>query len=67
MGITPDISFHAKKCSFKSVGLAVVASVRMRKMAEEWAGSRKMQQSLLKKLESMKGKGRQSGGKAIAR
>lgn len=67
MGITPDISFHANKPSLKSVGLAVVASVRMRKMSEAWAASRKTQESLLRRLESMKSKGRQSGAKVAAR
>lgn len=60
MGITPDFSFHEKKASLKSVGIAVLASVRMRKMAEEWRGSRKVQESLVRKLEGM-GKG---GGKS---
>lgn len=63
MGITPDISFHKSKRSLKSVGLAVMAGVRMRKMAEEWKGARKTQESLLKKLEGMKGKARPSAGK----
>lgn len=67
MGITPDISFRAKPRSLKSVGLAVMASIRMKKMAQAWAGSKKTQESLLRKLESMKAKGRQTGGKVVPR
>lgn len=62
MGITPDISFREKKHSLKTVGLTVVACLRMQKMKESWAGSKRLQESLLKKLEGMRG-GRK-GGKA---
>lgn len=55
MGITPDISFREKKHSLKTVGLTVVACLRMQKMKESWAGSKKLQESLLRKLEGMRG------------
>ena len=56
MGITPDYSFREKKHSLRSVGLAVVASIRMQKMAQAWAGNKKLHETLMKKLESMKQK-----------
>lgn len=56
MGITPDLTVREKRPSLKAAGLAVIATIRMRKMKEAWAGSRKLHESLLKKLEAMKGK-----------
>ena len=63
MGITPDISIRQKKHSLKIVGLAVLASVRMRKLQQDWASSKKLHESLLKKLEGMK----RRSGKTVAR
>lgn len=56
MGITPDTSFRAnnRKPSLRTAGLAVIAAIRMRRMREEWAGSRKLHDALVKKLESMR-------------
>lgn len=54
MGITPDISFREKKHSLRTVGHAVIACVRMRKMREAWEGNKKLHESLMKKLEAMK-------------
>jgi len=56
MGITPDISFHQRRHSLKSVGWMIVGCVRMMKRKEEWAGSKRVQESLVRKLEGMKGK-----------
>ena len=56
IGLTPDISFRQKKHSLRTVGLSIVACVRMQKMREAWAGSKKLQESLLRKLEGMKRK-----------
>jgi hypothetical protein len=45
------------------VGFAVIASLRMQKMREAWAGNKKVQDALIKKFEAMKrGKGRSSIG-----
>lgn len=63
MGITPDQSFRQKKHSLRTVGWVVIASVRMKKMQEAWAGNKKLHESLLKKLDSM----RRRQGKTIAR
>lgn len=60
MGITPDITIRERKHSVKSVGLTVVACLRMRKMMEGWAGNKRLQESLLKKLEGVRGE-RRSG------
>ena len=54
MGITPDISVREKKHSLKTVGLAVLGCVRMRRMQQDWAGNKKLHESLLRKLEGMK-------------
>lgn len=64
MGITPDYSFREKKHSLRTVGLAVIASVRMQKMSQAWAGNKKLHETILKKLEGMKRKG---VGKAVAK
>lgn len=56
MGITPDISFRQKKHSLKTVGLTVIACVRMQKMQQAWAGSKKLHETLIKKLDAMKRK-----------
>lgn len=64
MGITPDISFREKKHSFKSVGLTVVACLRMQRMRDSWAGSKRLHESLLKKLEGVRGgRGKQARGR----
>ncbi len=63
MGITPDVSVREKKHSLKTVGLAVLGCVRMRNMAQAWAGNQKLHESLLKKLEVMK----RRQGKTVAR
>ncbi|KAF2155184.1 hypothetical protein K461DRAFT_276378 [Myriangium duriaei CBS 260.36] len=54
MGITPDVSVREKRPSLKAAGHAIIATIRMRKMQQAWAGSKKLHESLLKKLESMK-------------
>lgn len=61
MGITPDVSFRQRKPSLRTAGLAVIAGIRMRKMREEWANSKKLHDALVKKLESMRRVGRASG------
>jgi hypothetical protein len=54
MGITPDVSYHAGKRSFRSVGLAVVAAIRMGRLAEEWKAQKKIHAQLVQKLEAMR-------------
>lgn len=56
MGITPDISFRQRKHSLKTVGLTIVACVRMQKLQQAWAGSKRVQESLVRKLEGMRRK-----------
>ena len=56
MGITPDVSFRERRHSLKTVGLMVVGVVRMKRMQETWAGSKRVQESLVKKLEGMRRK-----------
>jgi len=54
MGISPDRTVREKKPTLKTVGTAVVAMLRMQKMAAAWSENKKIHESLLKKLESMK-------------
>ena len=56
MGITPDRSFRQKKHSLRTVGFTVVACLRMQKLQQSWAGSKQLQETLLKKLDGMKRK-----------
>lgn len=54
MGITPDISIHSKKPSLKAAGLAVIATIRMKKLSEGWAANRKVHAQLVRTLEGMR-------------
>ena len=58
MGVTPDKSIREKKPTLRAVGIMVLASVRMRRLQTEWAGQKKIQASLAKKVEEMR---RESG------
>jgi hypothetical protein len=63
IGITPDATIREKRPTLRTVGFAVIASLRMQKMREAWAGNKKVQDALIKKFEAMKrGKGRSSIG-----
>ncbi|EMF08949.1 uncharacterized protein SEPMUDRAFT_93270 [Sphaerulina musiva SO2202] len=57
IGVTPDMSFREKKRSLRSVGLMVVAGVRMKMGAEKWKEQKRVEEVLLKKLEGVR-KGR---------
>jgi hypothetical protein len=61
IGITPDATIREKKPSLRTLGFAVIASLRMQKMREAWAGNKKVQDALVRKFEAMKrGKGGRS-------
>jgi len=66
MGITPDHTVREKKPTLRTVGLAVLATVRMQRMQVAWAENKKVHESLIKKLESMKRAQGQSTKKRIA-
>ncbi|PNS21382.1 Spindle pole body protein pcp1 [Sphaceloma murrayae] len=53
MGITPDLTVRERRPSLKAAGQAIIATIRMRKMQQAWAGNKKLHESLLKKLETM--------------
>lgn len=57
MGITPDESYHQRRPSLKSVGLAVISTIRMRRMKDDWEKTKRVHESLTKKLESMRRSG----------
>ncbi|KAF2211995.1 hypothetical protein CERZMDRAFT_42031 [Cercospora zeae-maydis SCOH1-5] len=61
IGVTPDMSFREKKRSLKSVACMVLAGVRMQRGAERWRECRRVEESLLKKLEGVR-RGRNSKG-----
>ncbi|CAN9098053.1 unnamed protein product [Alternaria alternata] len=54
MGITPDITVHNHRPKLKSAIIAVVAAIRMQKLADGWAQNRKIHEQLKAKLESMR-------------
>ena len=54
MGITPDISYRSRKHSLKTIGLALIAALRMQKLSEQWAGQKKVHAQLVQKLETMR-------------
>ena len=54
MGITPDITIREKKRSLRTVGFAVIATLRMQKSQQAWAVNQHLRETLMKKLESMK-------------
>jgi hypothetical protein len=64
IGITPDATIREKKPSLRTVGFAVIASLRMQKMREAWAGNKKVQEALVRKFEGMRrgSKGKSLGG-----
>jgi len=65
IGITPDATIREKKPSLRTLGFAVIASLRMQKMREAWAGNKKVQEALVRKFEGMRrGKGKSLGGVA---
>lgn len=54
MGITPDTTLRPEKPSLKRVGLAILATIRMRRGAEAWAKSRKIHDRLAGKVKEMR-------------
>lgn len=54
MGIHPDVSIHERRPRLKTVGLAVIAALRMKKWQKEWAAKQELHKSLVKKMESMR-------------
>lgn len=63
MGIKPDTCVRERKPSLKTAALAVIATIRMRKMKEEWQVNVKVKEKLLATLEQTRRKGaRRKGG-----
>lgn len=44
---------EGKRPSIRAVGLMIMASCRMQRMSQEWAGQRRVRDALSKKLEGM--------------
>lgn len=66
MGITPDKTFHEKRPTLKSVAIMVMAGVRMRKGAQQWAKHRKVHERLVASVEVMRKKERsERNGKKV--
>lgn len=66
MGITPDLTVHERRPKLKSAALAVVAALRMQKLADGWKVNRKIHEQLKAKLEGMRRNGGGSARKKIA-
>lgn len=59
MGVTPDrTEKKRKKPTLKMVGTMIRAAMRMKKMQEAWAGNKKLHETLMNKVESMRKQGR---------
>lgn len=56
MGITPDQTVRERKPTLRTVGFAVIATIRMQKMQQAWAGNKKLHEALMKKLDGMRRK-----------
>lgn len=56
MGIKPNRPVQEHKPTLKTVGTMIIATIRMRKMQEAWAGNKKLHETLMKKLEGMRKK-----------
>ena len=54
MGVAPDQKTKEKKPTLRTVGLMVVAGIRMQRLQKEWAVQKKVQASLVKKAEGMR-------------
>jgi hypothetical protein len=61
MGITPDITVHQRRPTLKSAALAVIAAIRMQRLADAWSQNRKIHEQLKAKLEGM----RRSSGRGL--
>ncbi|KAK8155686.1 Pericentrin-AKAP-450 domain of centrosomal targeting protein-domain-containing protein [Phyllosticta citribraziliensis] len=68
MGITPDpnASFYKKdkRPSLRCVAFGIIATLRMKKMADAWAVNRKVHESLVRTLEGMRGR-KKVGGRGL--
>jgi hypothetical protein len=58
MGISPDRSIRERRPRMRSVVRLVIACVRMKKMQQEWAGSKKLHASLVKTMEQVRRRSR---------
>lgn len=54
IGFTPDATIREKKPTLRTVGFAIIASIRMQKMREAWAGNKRVQEALVRKFEGMR-------------
>ena len=63
MGVTPDRKTREKRPRFKAVGVMVLAGVRMQRLQKAWAGQKKIQASLVRKVESMRRQSRKCSGR----
>jgi hypothetical protein len=60
MGITPDRTIVEEKPTLRTVAFMIMATVRMKRGAAQWAKSRKVHERLVASLEVMKRKARKS-------
>jgi len=54
MGITPVPEEAPRKPTLKTVGVMVVAAVRMRKLQQAWAVNKEQHEKLIKKLDAVR-------------
>lgn len=61
MGIFPDRYIREKRPALRSVVLAVIATIRMRRFREEWAVSKELRSSVARSLETTRSRRRDKG------
>ncbi|KAK5144187.1 hypothetical protein LTR04_001654, partial [Oleoguttula sp. CCFEE 6159] len=68
MGITPPApaAIRETRPTLRAVGWMVIASVRMKRLQTEWAGNKKLHESLIRKLE-MTRRGSKGGRRLLER
>ena len=62
MGVAPEPKKQKKRPSLRTVVIIALASVRLQRLRREWAGQKKIQASLMKRVEQKKQSGKSIGG-----
>jgi hypothetical protein len=59
MGISPDREIRNRRPSLKTAAQAVIFCLRAKKASAIWADSRRVQDALVRKMETMRGRRKQ--------
>jgi hypothetical protein len=58
MGISPDDKIRSRRPTLRTAALSVIFCLRARKASQQWAESSRMQQSLVRKMQAIRGNGK---------